>query len=470
MIDLVPLVNKTVAFKFRGAELKLDLSHALFSSFEVDVGTRLLLKAVGRDPVLAASRRILDVGSGVGVIGIAMAKAFPDARVEARDRDFLACAFTERNRVRNKAANLVVVPGLIAAGALTSHPTNHGLAAGGPAASTDGPYDFILSNLPAKAGGPVLEAFFRQAPALLSPLGRLAVVIVKPLVEAALRWIEAAGLNIVGTERGSGHMAWVLEPRDGAARQNAVAMQGAEAARDAALPPAAEPSASGNLVAAIGPGREATFREDGSRGDEPFLYLVSLDLGLYHRRHGRFKLGQASFEANGFWGLPDFDTVGYASRLAVELAERSLPGSLVRDALVINPGIGHFPLWLSRKLGPDRIIAASRDLLGLAATGENIAGLPGRKPSYRALDALRLDALAPASIDLLVDFADKVPEYEWTAPFWEQALRLLKRGGTLIFTGSPTELQRLEKHRPSGFRLIAGKRKKGFAAAAWRME
>lgn len=32
MIDLATLVNKTVPLKFRGAELRLELSHALFSS------------------------------------------------------------------------------------------------------------------------------------------------------------------------------------------------------------------------------------------------------------------------------------------------------------------------------------------------------------------------------------------------------------------------------------------------------
>jgi 16S rRNA G1207 methylase RsmC len=102
MIDLLPLVNKTVPLRFRGADLSLDLSHALFSSFGIDAGTKLLFKAIGRDEKLARAKRILDAGSGVGVIGLGVAAAFPDARIVARDRDLLAVAFSERNRRRNR--------------------------------------------------------------------------------------------------------------------------------------------------------------------------------------------------------------------------------------------------------------------------------------------------------------------------------------------------------------------------------
>ncbi|MEN6477502.1 MAG: methyltransferase, partial [Rectinema sp.] len=90
MTELSPYVNKTVEFAFMGARLRLELSHALFSSFDVDSGTRLLLKAVARDPVLAGARRVLDAGCGTGVIGLAVAKAFPDTEVTLRDRDMLA--------------------------------------------------------------------------------------------------------------------------------------------------------------------------------------------------------------------------------------------------------------------------------------------------------------------------------------------------------------------------------------------
>ncbi len=102
MTDLAGYVNKSVGLRFNGVELRFDLSHALFSSFDIDVGTRLLLKVAARDPVLASARRILDEGCGIGVIGLCAAKAFPEAEVLLRDRDSLAVAFTERNRLANR--------------------------------------------------------------------------------------------------------------------------------------------------------------------------------------------------------------------------------------------------------------------------------------------------------------------------------------------------------------------------------
>jgi hypothetical protein len=41
-------VLKVVPLRFRGADLNFELSHALFSSFDIDAGSRLLLKLVGK--------------------------------------------------------------------------------------------------------------------------------------------------------------------------------------------------------------------------------------------------------------------------------------------------------------------------------------------------------------------------------------------------------------------------------------
>jgi hypothetical protein len=439
MADLLPLVNKTVPFKFRGAELRLDLSHALFSSFDVDAGTRLLLKAVGRDEVLLGAKRVLDSGCGVGVIGLAVAAALPECHVEARDRDLLACAFTERNRKRNKVANLAVRPGLLSV-------ATPGLLGTGEA---EAPYDYILSNLPAKAGAPVLEAFFVAASALLLPGGRLGVVIVNPLMDEARAWIAKAGLAVLAEERGANHHVYVCGKGTGPTSPQAAAATAAKAE-----PPAVE-----------SPPAPASDEAPPVQG--PFLDFSGLDLAIYLRRRGAFKLGGTAYEASGIWGLPEFDTVGYGPVAAAELAVRVLPGSLVRDALVVNPGIGHLALWMARRLGPERIMGASRDLLSLAATGANLASQPRPRPDYRALSSLELSTLEAASLDLIAWAPDIVPEYDWIAPLWDEAARLLKAGATLIVHCPPTELTRLSKRKPQGFRLLGEKKKRSFAAAAW---
>lgn len=444
MTDLDSFVNKTVEFKFNGAELRFDLSHALFSSFDIDLGTRLLLKAAARDPVLASARRILDEGCGVGVIGLCAAKAFPEAEVVMRDRDSLAVAFAERNRLANKLRGTTAWTDPKSGEERRARPApraERGLLGDG---GEGGPYDFVFSNLPAKAGAPVLARFFhrlsgkagpsqdapRLAP-LLVPGGRAGIVIVEPLVDAALSWIAEAGLCLAASERGSMHRAFVVE----------------RVAKDA----------------------------DYLVNDE--TKVEAKELSAYLRGETRFKLGDQSYRAWGFWGLPEFDTPSFGSSVAAELASRVrsskvLEASSFRDGLFIEAGAGHLVIWASRELGLERVTAASRDELSLRAVGINLTTLPERRrPEYRAIDALSAAELPPDSFDLVVESPDIVPERDWIGPSWELAGRLLRSGGLYLAHCSPTEMTRLEKRRPSAgvrWSLAGQKRKKGAVASAWR--
>ncbi|HUX37558.1 MAG TPA: methyltransferase [Rectinemataceae bacterium] len=416
MIDLKALVNKTVDFRFRGVDLRLDLSHALFSSFDIDVGTRLLFKAIGRDEVLASSRRILDAGSGVGVIGLGIAAAFPDSQVTLRDRDLLAVAFSERNRLRNKIANARVEAGLIGSGSL------------------GGPWDYVLSNVPAKAGGPVIKAFLEECRDSLAPGGRLALVVVKPLVAELSTLFGTLGLDVLSEERASMHRAFVLAPGPGFK-----------------APERPNPALSKNGKSPLDPGY--------------------FELATYHRRSGAFKLLGKEYSASGFWGLPDFDTIGFPQTAAAEVLGRFATGKPARKALVINPGIGHAALWIAMALGPESLTLASRDLLSLVAARENLEALGevrGTTLPVDILDLLSLDDKAEGQQDLLLEFADPVPEYDWIADTWARALKLLAPGATFVIAAAPTELVRIEKRRPDGFRLLGEKRRKGSAAVAWR--
>jgi len=455
-MDVASYAHKTVAFKFNGADLRLDLSHALFSSFDVDRGTKLLLKAVARDPVLARARRVLDEGCGVGVIGLSVAKAFPGAEVTLRDRDSLAVAFAERNRLANKLRGTSggVDPETGTERAAVAAPrTSWGLIGCGEGAAS---FDFVLSNLPAKAGGPVLASFFSSLTGkgggrpLLAPGGRAAVVIVEPLAAQAESWIAEAGLEIVARSRGADHRVYLLD----------------------AVKPAASGAAPAEMAASGGETPSAETRSP----------LSGLDLGAYIRSENRFRLADLSYRAKGFWGLSEFDTPGFGSAVAAELAYRVLPESGTRDILVIDPGAGHFALWASRFFRPSRLAAASRDLLSLAATGVNIAGLARPAgPSYEAVDELALDLQPESSFDLIADFSSPVPEMEGALPAWERASRLLRPGGVFLASRSLGEMARLERRRPAGqaangnqadsrppWTALGRRRKKGAVAAAWR--
>jgi len=187
-------VNKVIKFRFCGKDLSFSLSHGLFSSFDVDEGTRLLLKGIAQQVDLESTGSCLDVGCGVGVIGLCIRGRLPQAAVVMQDRDALAAAFAAENGRENGLVGVEVQCVL----------AFHGL---------EGRlFDLVTANLPAKAGQPVLEAFLRNIGAFLTPRGVAAIVVVAPLVPFTLSTLKALGCRIVHSEITKKHTALHFRP------------------------------------------------------------------------------------------------------------------------------------------------------------------------------------------------------------------------------------------------------------------
>jgi hypothetical protein len=138
----------------------------------------------------------LDSGCGAGIIGICTAAALselPGLTVRCQDRDELARLVTLHNAAKNR----------IPPQALTAF-TEPLLA--GP---EGGCWDLILSNIPAKAGAPVLEDFIRRSACLLNPGGRVIIVAVNTLACFFREQIKAAGAELELEEKGPGHTVFV---------------------------------------------------------------------------------------------------------------------------------------------------------------------------------------------------------------------------------------------------------------------
>ncbi|NNJ08806.1 methyltransferase [Chloroflexales bacterium ZM16-3] len=161
MDELDSYYKKRIPYSLRGQQFQFDIGHTIFSSFEVDDGTDLLLRSL--EPTDAPSR-ILDLGCGCGVIGIAMARRFPDSVVVLADKDLLAVRYARHNAELNKAPNAQVLGSV-------------GLESVPP-----GPYDLILSNIPAKIGDAAIEHEFVLGPlAQLRPGGEYWFVVISGL-------------------------------------------------------------------------------------------------------------------------------------------------------------------------------------------------------------------------------------------------------------------------------------------------
>lgn len=192
MIDCRPYVLKTVALRFNGADVSFDLSHALFSSNDIDAGSRLLLKNIARYVEKGSVSSVLDIGSGTGVLGIACAKAYQAERLLLRDRDALAVAFSQHNAKRNKLRTCVCETNLFLDGLTGQH------------------FDLVLCNVPAKAGTPVLDRFLQELQLVLTPAGVAGIVVVNTIAAAARASLQAAGVSLRAVDEGKGHTVFLL--------------------------------------------------------------------------------------------------------------------------------------------------------------------------------------------------------------------------------------------------------------------
>lgn len=181
-----PFIHKNINFRFNRQTLHFASSQSLFSSFDIDIGTRFLLKTIAQMVDLSQVKRVLDVGCGLGVLGLALKKAHPDIAVTLQDRDALAVAFSQMN-AENNALMPVTTQGLL------------GLEPEGE------PFDLIVSNLPGKVSKPVLTHMLGCMAGRLTASGRAAVVIVKPLASFVAQTLVQQESEILRQEKGKGH-------------------------------------------------------------------------------------------------------------------------------------------------------------------------------------------------------------------------------------------------------------------------
>jgi hypothetical protein len=399
-------VNKTVPLKYRGQDMSFELSHALFSSFDIDQGTRLLLKAVAANVDPAAVGSILDIGSGTGVLGVACARGYPGSTVRMRDRDALACAFSERNARRNKVTPVAV---------------DHALFLDGLAGEK---FDLVLCNVPAKAGTPVLDAFLRDLPRIVSGRGYGAIVVVEPIAAASLASLREAEAETLAVETRPGHTAVVF-------RRGRV------------------------------PDMEKPLAVPGGSEPDPLAVFVRSEQSL--------RAGKTLYTLKGYWGLPEFDTPSFESELAMDLLEAAMSGSLLRRAAFVNPGVGRVACHAKARVQGLIVDACGRDALALAASAANLA-LNVKMQDGTGMSCAFWEDLPSASYDLLVEVPDVVPKVDTIDPSWSNAVRILKRGGSYMASMPSSSMDRFEKRRPKGFVRISGRKKKGYACTAWRLE
>lgn len=443
---LDPLVNRTIEFAYRGVRLKFDLSHALFSSYDIDAGTRLLLREIAHEPGIVEAKRVLDAGCGTGVIGVSLAASCPGMDVVMRDRDLRAVAFASRNARRNQLdctwydfeGNTLEPCAKPPFGKIKVKPRTSSvlIAAPGMLGQQDplAPYDAVISNLPAKAGPKLLADYAAHvAEELLRPQGLYAFVIVAPLADQAVGWCTSAGFSILRTIATKNHLVCIARNE-----------------RTEAVQKSAQSTGGGGIESASWFSR-------------------------YVRSHSHCTISGANLAWDGIQGLPEFDEPSFAIRCALEAARSAFAGLLVRRLLIFEPGAGIAALWAHKVLGPAEIVLKSHDLLSLSATSWNLkktsASAPRCIQEPFALGRASNDGLDDASFDAVFVFPEQIPQYDIPAHYWSQVRHSLKRGGSVIFASDATTIDRILRAKPEGFsRLPVNERRKGWESIAFRRD
>ncbi len=185
-----PYLKKRVSLESHGQRLEFDVAHTLFASHEIDLGTRLLLRSI---EVAHPPQRVLDLGCGYGVLGIALAHRFPEAAVVLADSDLLAVRYARANAVLNGTRNAKAI-GSVALEAVSP-----------------GQFDLIVSNVPAKVGDRAIEEEFVLAPRTrLAPGGAYWFVVVSGLNQLTKRIASRNELPLRQVRKRSGHTVYRL--------------------------------------------------------------------------------------------------------------------------------------------------------------------------------------------------------------------------------------------------------------------
>jgi 16S rRNA (guanine1207-N2)-methyltransferase len=367
------------------------------------VGTRLLLRTL-TGPAHQAARRVLDLGCGYGPIGLGLKALDPGRIVHMVDRDALAVVYSRRNAERNGLSSGVEVYGGLGYDDLRARATG---------------FDLIASNLPAKAGPAAIRHFLLDAAPHLRPSGLVAVVVVAPLRDTVAGVLARPGIEVVHQRATASYAVFHYRFTGGDGQ--------------------------------AGPARPVER---------------ALARGVYDRQQVTLARAGVRVTMHTAYGLPEFDSLGYQSELAVD-ALAGLGGAPVGRAVVHNPGQGHVPALLWALRAPAELHLVDRDLLALRYARNNLVrnGCPPERIVIRHQVGLAGASLADASLVVAL-LREKEPS-EAAAALVRQAVAVLPPGDRLVVAASSTAVTRcLDRLGPAGARVAVRDRtrRKGFSA------
>ena len=383
--------GQDVTFNYHRRSLRFRVSQELFSSYQIDTGTRLLLKTVSELAVSNSVRKVLDLGCGYGPLGLALAAVEPGREVHLVDRDALAVEFTRSNAQLNGLSNVKVYGSL------------------GYDDLPDSDFDLILCNIPGKIGRQAIGSLLLDARRFLQAEGIAAIVVVPPLAPFVDETLNRPEITRLLREEGSEHVVFHYRFND--------AYQASPADK-----------------------KSAFDRGVYDRGQ------MDVDYGARAGKHVRSSERGRKFSIQTVRGVPEFDSLSHQTELLLSGLQKMLEKKKgIDQALIFNPGQGHVPVALWKLFSPLRMTLVDRDLLSLRAAERNLLANGCPREKFTLLHKPGLPAGEAAIYDLILG---ALHDSEGAAAHYiviEQAAALLVLQGEVLVSGSSTTITRLEK-------------------------
>ncbi|UCD08759.1 MAG: methyltransferase [Dehalococcoidales bacterium] len=385
--------KKELTFRYHRQEMRFRVSQDLFSSFQVDTGTQFLLRTLISEFGTDRFSRILDLGCGYGPIGLTLMKLNPDCTAHLVDRDALAVEYSRQNAEVNGIQGVEIYSSL------------------GFDDVSASDFDLIISNIPGKAGEPVISDFLTTAAGYLKTGGLVAIVVVTPLEEAVKSLLESmTSVEILLHKNRSGHAVFI-------------------------------------------------YRFTDNTGESLRPVTGGFDRGIYLKDRREVSFLDLSYQINTVYDLPETESPDRLSQLLIE-AIYDLKNNSPNRILCFNPGQGHVAIAAWKMLSPGSISMVDRDLLSLRVTESNIIINDCPKDRIRISHRTGISTDNPQSADLVIG---TIKEDEGVKAINAGISRIAEElipGGKALLSASSTAITRTITALQNQNRLTVKKREK----------
>jgi 16S rRNA (guanine1207-N2)-methyltransferase len=378
---VAPYIHREVPLDYAGRRLAFATSLELFSSHQVDIGSRMLLRTL--EPLLTGPAegvppppaQVLDLGCGYGVIGVALATLPAVAAVHLVDRDALALDLARENARRNGVAGRVTVRASL-----------------GYDGVEDERFDLVASNIPGKAGEAVIASMLLGALGVLRPGGLAAVVVIEPIRDLVARTLARPEIEVTLRRDTADYSVFHYRP-----------------APDASPPPPGDQFAAGVYD-------HATFAFPDALEERVTIATVQ--------------------------GLPNYDRFDVTEHALTRRLPRVPRGGRV---LVTNVGQGAFAAYILRSHPEARFLLVDRDLLALRTARRALLALGCAEEAVetRHVGAWSADDPLPATADLVTGVLHEGGPAAAVAAEYLGLIDAIAPGGRAVLAGTSTAITRL---------------------------